>query len=246
MRPGRRGIDTGIRGRRDGLRSRSGARLAVAVIVVLGVLSWAVVPAFSLSVSIDSDTGSQVCRMACADTAHCCCKPSASARETNHRQSPGPGLSSLETRESCPRDCATLTVVPGTTTARSAIGVHRLTAPGAGQMHYGHELHAATQHELYDVARPRGPPTEARNDRSIARASSDTPSVFASLRSGFPRTARSIPGSSESRHSSAWRPDNQSINGLEPRGYFRQQNSHPVVKRSLTGVDAHHHGGTHE
>jgi len=244
MRPGRRGIDTGISGRRD--RSRSGARLVIAVIVVLGVLSWAVVPAFSLSLSIDSDTGSQVCRMACAGTSHCCCGPPPSARKAKRSPSTETELSNLATIESCPRDCATLTVVPGTTTARSATGVHRLTAPGAGQMHHGHELHAATQQELYDVARPRGPPPEARNDRSIARASSDTRSVFASLRSGFPGTARSTSGSSESRHPSAWRSNSQSFNGLEPRGYFRQQNSHPAAKRSLAGVDAHDYGGTHE
>jgi hypothetical protein len=231
MRSGR-GTHTGNGTRRDGLRSRSGVRPVMALIVVLGVLSWAVIPAFPLPTSLGSDTGSQVCRMACAGTSHCCCVPTQPAQKTARGSSPESELSSLATIESCPRDCATLTVVPGTTTARSAAGIHRLTAPGAGQMHYGADLRAAVQQELYDVARPRGPPIEARNDRSIARAPSDTPSAFASLRGEFPGTTRVDSDSSESRHPSAWHSNQQSV-----------KRPHPAAKRSLSGVDAHHHEG---
>jgi hypothetical protein len=85
-----------------------------------------------------------------------------------------------------------------------------------------------------------------RNDFFIARASSDIPIACASLFSEFSITTHRDSGSSESRYPSAWHPIQQSVNRFQSSGLFRQQNSHPVGKRSLTGVDAQHHRGTHE
>ena len=232
MRSGRRGETKAGGGHRAGSQPASGVRRFTAVAVVLGVVAWAALPV--LSFPLDGDTGSTTCRMACAGTPGCCCKPTAD--EPKHTRSSGTELSTPATRESCPRDCATLTVVPGTSTARSANGVHRLAAPGAAHTTHATETHAALHQGLFDVARPRGPPTEARNDRSIARASSDSASGFASLRSSeSPETMRLGSGSSESRHFSAWHSIQQSV-----------KRSHPAAKRSLTGVDAHHYGGNHE
>jgi hypothetical protein len=156
--------------------------------VTLGVLSWAVLPVVSFS--LNSDTGSSTCRMACADTAHCCCKPAAAANATKHDPFPETELSALATLESCPRDCATLTIVPGTSTARSARGVERLAAPGVEPTSRAVEPHTAIHQGLFDVAQPRGPPTRGWNDLFIARTSSDTPIACASLLSEFSITTR--------------------------------------------------------
>ena len=211
MALGRRGIRTGKTRR----RIASGVRRVIAVAVTLGVLAWAVLPAFSFPVV--SDTGSTTCRMACADTAHCCCKPAARDEEPKNDLSSGAELSTPATREACPRDCATLTVVPGTSTARSADGVHRLAAPGAAQILHAFEIREAIHGGRFDLARPRGPPARRRENLSPARVSSNTPGACVSLLGKFLTKTRAGSGSSESMHSSVRHSIQSFFNVFEPR-----------------------------
>ena len=244
MRSGRRGTFTARIGRHTERRLALGVRRVMALGVVLGVLAWAVLPAYSFP--FDTDTGSTTCRMACADTAHCCCKPAATAEEPKNDRSSGTELSTPATRESCPRDCATLTVVPGSSTARSANGVGRLATPEGNETLLAVDLVAAIQQELFDVARPRGPPAPQREDLSPARVSPNTPGACASLLGRFPAKTRAGSGSSESRHSSVRRSIRSSFNVFEPRDSRMSPTLASHRSREIFGVDAHHHGGTHE
>jgi len=235
-----RGTTTG----RIDVRLATVSRRVAAVAVVLGVLLWAVLPV--LSFPLDSTTGSTTCRMACADTSDCCCKPAESQPSKNDRTT-GAELSTPATTGACPRDCATLTVVPGTSIARSATGLHRLGAPGTEFTSHSFETHAATRQGVLDVSRPRGPPTRNRNDLLVARVSPDTLRSCAFPFGELPRTNSARPGSSESRHSSA-RPSFQPFsNALEPRVFVRQQDSHSVDEaRGWCDANAHQYGGPHE
>jgi hypothetical protein len=240
MGPGSRGTSTG----RSYGRLATGARRVAAVAVALGVFLWAVLPV--LSFPLDSTTGSTACRMACADTADCCCKPAESRRPKKDRTSETE-LSTPATTESCPRDCATLTVVPGTSIARSAIGVHRLNAPGAEFTTHFFETHAATRQGLLEVARPRGPPTQSRSDLFFARVSWNTSGPCAFPFAGLPNKESACSDSSESRHPSV-RPSFQPLSSaFEPRVFVRQRESHSVeVARGWNDANAHQHGGPHE
>jgi hypothetical protein len=240
MAAGNRGTKTG----RILPRVATGARRVIAVAVTVGVLSWAVLPAYSFP--LDSETGSTTCRMACADTAHCCCKPVATTKEPKNERSSGPALSTPATRASCPRDCATLTVVPATSTARSAQGVHRLATPEENETLLAVDLVAAIQQELFHVARPRGPPAQEREDLSPARVSPNTPGACASPLGRFSAKTRAGSGSSESRHSSVRRSIQSSFNVFEPRVSSLSTTLASRCSKEPTGVDANHHGGTHE
>lgn len=235
MRSGRRGPGTSS--------IHAGVRRVIAVAVAVGVFAWAVLPAFSFP--LDSDTGSTTCRMACADTAECCCKP-ASAQPSKNDRSSGTEMSTPATTESCPRDCATLTVVPGISTVRSANAAHRLGAPDAEHTSHLIETLDAARQELLDVAQPRGPPAPRRNGLSIARVSPNTSGVRASRLVEFPRTIGAGSGSSESMHSSVrWSTHPSSI-VLEPRDSSLSTELASRRGQEPAGVDAHQHGGTHE
>jgi hypothetical protein len=244
MRSGRRGTFTAKIGRRTERRLALGVRRVTAVGVVLGVLAWAVLPASSFP--IDQDAGATTCRMACADTPSCCCKPAATADEPKHDRSSGAELSTPATRESCPRDCATRTVVPGTSTARSAQGVHRLATPEGNETLLAVDIIVAIQQELFDVARPRGPPAQEREDLSPARVPPNTPGSCASLLGRFSAKTRAGSGSSESRHSSVRHFIQTSFNVFEPRVSSLSTTLASRCSKEPTGVDANHHGGTHE
>jgi len=239
MAAGSRGTNTG----RILRRIATGARRVIAVAVTVGVLAWAVLPA---SFPIDQDAGTTTCRMACADTPSCCCKPAATAEEPKSERSSGAELSTPATRASCPRDCATLTVIPGTSTARSAQGVHRLATPEENETLLAVDLVAAIQQEHFDVARPRGPPAQERVDLSPARVSPNTPGACASLLGDFSFISRAGSGSSESRHSSVRHLIQTSFNVFEPRVSSLSTTLASPRSREPIGVDANHHGGPHE
>ena len=248
MRPGSRRIATVRHRSFAGSRLAAGSRRVAALTVALGVLCWAVLPAFSFSSSerFDDDTGASACRMSCADSKHCCCKPAATREESKKRVVHDFELSGRTPTESCPRDCATLTVVPGASTARSDKGVQRLAVPGADAMLHPAQAHAAIDQGLFDVARPRGPPAREANVEFLARVSTGTPAACASLHGEIPSEAHHPSGSSESRHPSAWHSDSQFMNGFEPRCLVCQQRWHRAAKGSLSGADVPQNGGTHE
>lgn len=240
MRPGSGGTSTV----RTAGRIASGLRRFTAVAVATGVLAWALLPAFSFP--IDSDTGSTTCRMACADTPDCCCKPTA-AREPKNDHTPGAELSTPATTRSCPRDCATLTVVPGTSTARKATGVHRVGAPGTAHTAHSVEAHVAIQQELLEVAQPRGPPAQDLDDRSSTRVSPNTPGACAPTLGEFPQKTQAGSGSPESGPSSARNSIRQSVSAFEPSLIVRQQEPHSASEaRGRNGANAQQYGGPHE
>ena len=244
MRSERRGTFTRKIDRRTKRGPALGVRRVAAIGVVLGVLAWAVVPTYSFP--IDRDAGSTTCRMACADTPSCCCKPAGKAEEPWSDRSTGAELSPPATHESCPRDCATLTVVPGTSTARSTSGVERLVTPEENETLREADLATALQQELFEVARPRGPPAQEREDLSPARVSPNTSGACASLLGKSPAKTRAGSGSSESRHSSVRHPIRSSFNVFEPRVSYLSTTLASHRSKEPIGVDAHQHGGTHE
>ena len=225
-------------------RVATGMRRVTAVAVTVGVLAWAVLPAYTFA--LGSDTGTTTCRMACADTPDCCCKPALTAGAPRNDRFSGAELSAPAARESCPRDCATLTVVPGTSTARWTNGVHRLSAPGADQILHTYETYAAIHQGRFDVARPRGPPAQEREDLSPARVSPNTPGACASLLGKSLANACAGTGSSESRHSSVRHPSQASFNQREPRVSDLSTTLASHRSKEPIGVDADQHGGTHE
>ena len=236
MRPGSWGISAWSVERRHA----TGVRRITAVAVALGVVAWAVLPV--LWFPLDSQTGSTTCRMACADTPDCCCKPATAQQPTNDRAS-GTELSTPATTESCPRDCATLTAVPGTSTARSASGVHRLGSPGVERTAHTIDTHAAVQQGLFDVAQPRGPPTQDRNGFRLARVSPNTPGACASCLAEFPQKTRAGSGSSESGYTPARDPIHPSSCRFEPRDFTQSTRLASRRGQGPVGVDAHQYGG---
>jgi len=61
-----------------------------------------------------------VCRMACAGTARCCCRPPAGSRTAapSSSRSSGPSLQAIAASPVCPKGCAAVRVAPHAT-ARS-------------------------------------------------------------------------------------------------------------------------------
>ena len=102
---------------------------------------------------------------------------------------------------------------------------------------------APTLDRDFDVARPRGPPAQAREDLYPTRVSPNTPGAYASLLGRFPAKVRAGSGSSESRHSSVRPPIPASSNLFEPMNSSLSTTLASRRSREPIGVDAHHHGG---
>ena len=243
MRSGCRGRTSRSDGRRTANRLASAMRCVTAIVVVLGVLAWAALPAFSFS--LDRDTGSTTCRMACANTPDCCCKPVEARKSDQHRTS-GPELSTPARSGACPRDCATLTVVPGTSTARFTDGSPRLGTPDSQHAAHPFEMPAELRQGLYDVARPRGPPTRSRDRFSLARVSQNTPVSCASLLGEPLQDTVAGSGSSESTYWPARRRVHPRSFQFKPSGSANPTTLASRRGQGPIGADADICGGTHE
>jgi hypothetical protein len=101
---------------------------------------------------------------------------------------------------------------------------------------------------LFDVARPRGPPAQTRDEHLLARTvkTNGPGRSFVPHPGKIPTKTRVDSDSSESRHPSTWRSSPTVSTGSETRDFNCQQRSHPATSRGSVGADAHQHGGTHE
>jgi hypothetical protein len=201
---------TPARGRR--LSPSSKARLTIASVTVVGLLCWTVVPGFASS--LGADDGDRDCRMPCAGTPGCCCKPEPAPEEPRIDVPLAAEVLEPESKESCPRDCATLTVVTGVSTARTAGGIHRIDGPPSIGVLRAVAPHAAIDQHLLDVARPRGPPAPVRSRLGLACRRSNTTTGPPSITTEFPMKNSPTRGSSAPEHCCARRSVPSSTHGF--------------------------------
>lgn len=188
-------------------------RRTIASVTVVGLLSWAVVPTFAYS--LGADDGASECRMPCAGTSHCCCGHEPASEKSRIEVPLAAEVLEPEAKESCPRDCATLTVVTGVSTAKTVGDIHRVDRPHSiGELRTLDPDAAIDQH-LLAVARPRGPPAPVRGGRGAACRRSNTPTGPPSLTTEIPIENSPIRGSSEPGHGCARRSAPPSIHGFK-------------------------------